>query len=322
MSLVIALPSKGRLQENATAFFARAGLSLVQARGERDYRGAISGLESVELRFLSASEIAGRLAAGEVHLGVTGEDLIHERLGEPERVVDRLLRLGFGPARVVVAVPASWIDVESMADLDDLSITFRQRHGRILRVATKYVALTRRFFARHALAEFRDYRIVESAGATEGAPAAGTADLIVDITTSGATLAANGLRVLSDGLILDSQACLFASLRAEWDAAALAAAEQVFVRIEAEMRADGFREVRVEPGASDQMELAAILGVEAGDGGELVAHVPAAETLALAERCRAAGARRISIVRLEALFSATSPLVERLRERLSMCRVE
>jgi ATP phosphoribosyltransferase len=117
-----------------------------------------------------------------------------------------LARLGFGRADVVVAVPDSWIDVDTMADLDDVAADFRHRHGRRLRIATKYWRLTQRFFSQ--LHGIQVYRIVESLGATEGAPAAGQADVIVDITTSGSTLRANRLKVLSDGVILRSEACL------------------------------------------------------------------------------------------------------------------
>jgi ATP phosphoribosyltransferase len=144
--LIIAVPSKGRLQENAAAFFARAGLELTQGRGARDYRGSIAGLENVEIAFLSASEITSRLARGETHLGVTGEDLIREEIADVDKKVELLAPLGFGAANVVVAAPQAWIDVRAMSDLADVAGGFRARHGRGLRVATKYVNTTRRFF--------------------------------------------------------------------------------------------------------------------------------------------------------------------------------
>ena len=186
--LVLAVPSKGRLQENAFAFFGRAGLKFVQSRGARDYRGSIAGVEGAEVAFLSASEIVAQLASGQAHLGVTGEDLIRETLPDVRGQVELLTPLGFGNATVVVAVPQAWIDVRDMSDLDEVAAGMRTRHGRRLRVATKYVNLTRRFFAEKGVA---DYRIVESLGATEGAPAAGSAEIVVDITTTGATLSAN-----------------------------------------------------------------------------------------------------------------------------------
>ena len=172
--LVLAVPSKGRMQENATAFFGRAGLSFVQARGQREYRGQIAGLGGAEVAYLSASEIVAQLSSGAAHLGITGEDLVREQVADADASMVLLAPLGFGQANVVVAVPQAWIDVRTMADLDDVAATMRARTGRKLRVATKYVNLTRRFFASHGLA---DYRIVESLGATEGAPAAGTAEI-------------------------------------------------------------------------------------------------------------------------------------------------
>jgi ATP phosphoribosyltransferase len=214
-ALVLAVPSKGRLQEDARTAMARAGLPLVPAGDKRSYRGRIEGMGDVEVAYLSAPEIAREIGAGAVHLGITGRDQIEESVPDwPDRAV-LVQPLGFGACEVVVAVPDPWVDVETMEDLDDVAAEFRSRHGRRLTVATKYVAITRRFFAGHGIA---DYRIVESLGATEGAPATGAADLIVDITTTGATLRANGLKVLADGVILKSEAHLVASLAANWDA--------------------------------------------------------------------------------------------------------
>lgn len=205
--LLIAMPSKGRLMEAAEGLFGRAGFRLSRAGAARGYRGDIEGLGDAEVIFLSAVEIAQAVKAGTTDLAITGEDLLRDAVAESDRRVEVLLRLGFGPADVVVAVPECWLDVATMADLDEISHAFYARHGRRLRVATKYVNLTRRFFAEKGVA---GYRIVESLGATEGAPASGTAEAIVDITTSGATLKANGLKVLDDGVILRSEAVLAA----------------------------------------------------------------------------------------------------------------
>lgn len=206
MSLTIALPSKGRMKDDALAVFARAGLPVVQVGNDRSYRGRIEGFGDAEVAFLSASEIARELGAGAVDLGITGEDLVREDLANADQRVEFSARLGFGPADVVVAVPDIWLDVTTMADLGDVAADFRARHGRRLAIATKYQRLTQQFFStRHGI---QLYRIVESLGATEGAPATGASDIIVDITTTGSTLAANHLRVLSDGVILKSQACL------------------------------------------------------------------------------------------------------------------
>src|SRR5436190_13525951 len=200
---IIAVPAKGRLQENAEKFFARAGLNLIKPRGARDYRGTIANLADVEVAYLSASEITDLLAQGMVHFGVTGEDLVREMIPDADAKVVLIDGLGFGHANVVVGVPQAWIDVYTMADLDDVATAFRLKHDRKMRVATKYVNLARAYFSAHG---DTDYRIVESSGTTEGAPAAGTAELIVDITSTGSTLAANALKVIEDGVILRSQA--------------------------------------------------------------------------------------------------------------------
>ncbi len=230
MSLVLAIPSKGRLKDQCLDLLARAGLAVSQGDDARGYRGALNGFPGVEIAFLSANEIARELAAGSVHLGVTGEDLARENVGEVERHLDFTLALGFGRADVVVAAPQSWIDVDTMADLDDVAAEMRQRHGRRLRIATKYWQLTQGFFAGHGIAV---YRIVESPGATEGAPAAGLADAIVDITSTGSTLAANRLKILSDGVILRSQAMLIASRTAPIGNKEKAIREEIIARIAA-----------------------------------------------------------------------------------------
>src|SRR6201987_5257602 len=238
---VLAVPSKGRLQEIAEAFFTRAGLALAKPRGARDYRGTIAGLDNVEIAYLSASEIASQLARGRGHFGVTGEDLVRESIANADRRGLLIDSLGFGSANVVVAVPQAWIDVRTMADLDDVTSGFREQHNRRMRVATKYLNLTRNFFATHGVV---DYRIIESAGATEGAPAVGTAEMIVDIATTGATLAANGLKVLYDGVLLRSQANLVAARDADWSSEARETARIVLDHIAARARANKYREVR------------------------------------------------------------------------------
>jgi ATP phosphoribosyltransferase len=227
-NLSIAVPSKGRLKDQASELFERAGIGLRKSGHERGYRGELAGLDGVEVVYLSAAEIVHQLKAGGIHLGVTGEDLIHETPGDVDGSVEFLRPLGFGRADVIVAVPDCWIDVGSMADLEDVAAQFARAHGRRLRVATKYMNLTRRFFAGHGVT---GYRIVESVGATEATPAAGTAELIVDITTTGTTLRANNLKVLEDGLILKSQAHLFASRAASWDISATKLRDAILTRL-------------------------------------------------------------------------------------------
>lgn len=213
-TLTLGIPSKGRLMEATEALLGKAGFVLARNGSDRLYRGHLGGLDGIEVAFLSASEIAGSLKDGKIDLGVTGEDLLRETLRPEDDRVDVLERLGFGFANVVVAVPECWLDVARMSDLDEVSESFYKRHGRRLRVATKYLNLTRRFFSAKGVT---GYRIVESLGATEGAPAAGTAEAIVDITTTGSTLAANHLKVLDDGVILESQAVLALQTRLEDD---------------------------------------------------------------------------------------------------------
>jgi ATP phosphoribosyltransferase len=205
--LTLGIPSKGRLMESAAGLLAKAGFAIERLGAERGYRGRLRGLENAEVAFLSASEIAQNLRDGKIDLGITGEDLLREKIAPDDPSTDILMGLGFGPANVVVAVPECWLDVAAMVDLDEVSESFYERHGRRLRVATKYHNLTRRFFAAKGVT---GYRIVESLGATEGAPAAGIAEIVVDITTTGSTLAANHLMILDDGVILRSTAALAA----------------------------------------------------------------------------------------------------------------
>lgn len=312
--LIIAVPSKGRLKEQVEAWLADCGLDLQVAGGARGYLASLKGLAGAQVRLLSAADIAVALAAGEVHLGVTGEDLLREQgEGLDERVL--LLRpLGFGRADLVVAAPKSWLDVESMADLEEVAHDYLARTGRRMRVATKYLAQTRAFFGRHGVA---DYRITESGGATEGAPAAGSAELVVDITTTGATLAANGLKVLSDGVILKSQAQLAAGLKADWDPAALAAAERLLRIVEA--RAAARRSATlVWPARGDAMEAEAVRALvadgalERPNGLLIDAGRIADASLALT----AAGLGPVTAARPDFVFDVNCPPYDTLRARL------
>lgn len=319
--LILAVPSKGRLQENAFAFFARAGLNLAQGRGARDYRGVIAGLDDVEVAFLSASEITRELAQGGVHLGVTGEDLIRESVADVDQKLVLLTPLGFGHANVVVAVPQAWIDVRSMADLADVASSFRARHGHRLRVATKYINLTRGFFAQHGIA---DYRIVESGGATEGAPAAGSAELIVDITTTGATLAANALKIVADGTMLKSEANLVASQLADWSPRAREAVKTILSRIAAEEEARTHREVRVLwPSAPTEAILAdaiaqfglILVGGER-ERGRTTFHCPVTQIFPLSDWLVSRGALRVAVSAIDYVFTPQNTLADALFSKI------
>jgi ATP phosphoribosyltransferase len=319
---ILAVPSKGRLQENAEAFFARAGLKLAKPRGAREYRGAIVGLPGLEVAYLSASDITTQLGLGAVHFGVTGEDQIRETIADVDARVVLIDKLGFGEANVVVAVPQAWIDVRTMADLDDVATAFRVTHDRKMRVATKYVNLTRNYFSANGII---DYRIVESLGATEGAPAAGTAEMIVDITTTGATLAANGLKVLDDGVMLRSEANLIAARGAEWGAEEREIARLILDRIAAQSRARQFREVRTRaPGINDAVlaEARRQFGVAAPFGGPtssgmITLHCPPANVHALASFLRDKGAESVTVADIDYVFTRENPLYAKLEAGLA-----
>jgi ATP phosphoribosyltransferase len=211
MTLKLGVPSKGRLMEKTFDWFAARGITLARTGNDREYAATIDGLEGAELVLLSAGEIPRELAAGRIHLGVTGSDLIMEKIASWENVVEILAPMGFGQADLILAVPAFWVDVDTLDDLDATAAAFRARHGFRLRIATKYHRLVREFLKSQGVA---DYQLVDSQGATEGVVKNETAEMIADITSTGETLRANHLKILSDGLIHRSQATLFRSQKA------------------------------------------------------------------------------------------------------------
>ena len=213
--LKLGIPSKGRLMDQTADWFAARGLTVSRTGNDREYAARIDGIEGVEIVLLSAGEIAGELAAGRIHMGVTGMDVVREKLPGWTEIVAEVAPLGFGRADLVIAVPAAWVDVDTLDDLDAAAAAFRRTHGHRLRIATKYHRLTRGFLQDAGVA---DYQLVDSQGATEGTVKNLTAEAISDITTTGETLRANHLKILSDALILRSEACLYASRVAPWDA--------------------------------------------------------------------------------------------------------
>ena len=220
MTLKLGVPSKGRLMDKTFDWFAKRGITLSRTGSDREYAGAVEGIENMTLVLLSASEIPRELAAGRIHLGVTGTDLVQEKLPLWEQQIEPLEEMGFGQADLVLAVPQAWIDVDLTDDLDAAAAAFRAAHGFRLRIATKYHRLVREFLREAGVA---DYAIVDSQGATEGTVANETAEAVADITSSGETLRANHLKILSDGLILASQATLWRSRTAGLDDADRAA---------------------------------------------------------------------------------------------------
>jgi ATP phosphoribosyltransferase len=208
MSIKLGVPSKGRLMEKTFDWFGKRGIILSRSGSDREYAGAVGGIDGVELVLLSAGEIPRELAAGRIHLGVTGTDLVREKLARWEQQVEEVDPLGFGEADLILAVPKAWVDVDTLDDLDGAAAAFRAVHGFRMRIATKYHRLVRDFLRDNGVA---DYALVDSQGATEGTVKNETAEAIADITSTGETLRANHLKLLGDGLILKSQATLFRS---------------------------------------------------------------------------------------------------------------
>lgn len=208
MSIKLGIPSKGRLMEQTFDWFGARELTLSRTGSDREYAAEVSGVEGVELVLLSASEIPRELATGRIHLGVTGTDLVHEKLGPKTEKVNKVAEMGFGHADLILAVPQVWVDTDTLDDLDAVAAAFRKEHGFRLRIATKYHRLVRDYLTAHGVA---DFQIVDSQGATEGTVKNLTAEAIADITSTGATLAANHLKILKEKPILKSQATLFLS---------------------------------------------------------------------------------------------------------------
>lgn len=228
MTIKLGVPSKGRLMEKTFEWFAARGITLQRTGSEREYAGAVEGIEGVSLILLSAGEIPRELAAGRIHLGVTGTDLAQEKLALWDQLVAPVEELAFGHADLIIAVPQAWIDVDTLDDLDAAASAFRDKHGFRLRIATKYHRLVREFLRSTGVA---DYALVDSQGATEGTIKNETAEAIADITSSGETLRANHLKILSDGLILRSQATLWRSRMAEMDDADRATMTALLARL-------------------------------------------------------------------------------------------
>ncbi len=211
--LKLGVPSKGRLMEKTFDWFGARDVTLRKSGSEREYAGAVDGIDGIELVLLSAGEIPRELAAGNIHLGVTGSDLVREKLANWDARVATLAPMGFGGADLIIAVPQAWVDVSTLDDLDAAAAAFRCTHGFRMRIATKYHRLVREFLREQGVA---DYQLIDSQGATEGTVKNETAEAIADITSTGETLRANGLKILDDGLIHASQATLFRGRRKEW----------------------------------------------------------------------------------------------------------
>lgn len=308
--LTIAIPSKGRLKEKSEDLLTASGFKLRQKGGGRGYSAEIKGLPDADVMLLSAREIAEELIAGNLHVGVTGEDLLHDLSSSIATDVDVMRRLGFGGADVIVAVSAAWLDVDTMADLEAAAFLFRQRHGRRMRVATKYLQLTRQFFADRAVG---DYRLIESPGATEAAPAAGTAEVVVDITSTGATLKANGLKILQDGVILKSEASLVGSLNADWTDETVSTLRVFLDGIEATAAAKTLSRLQVSEEISPEMVAKYDLRLV----NQSLALCPTNKASEVARALTNAGAEIVAIATVDQVFSADNAVFDVFVKKLS-----
>ena len=206
--ITIGLPSKGRLRDKSLDFFNSRELKILTSSKERNYFASIQDKPDIKIIYLHAKEIIQRLADGTLDIGISGLDLLRESSNNFRKKIDVKKKLDFGKANLVVAIPNDWIDVQTVADLEEVSFDFRDKKNTRLRVATKYPNLTSNFLVSKGVTQ---YKLVASLGATETYPFIGSSEIISDITSSGKTLEDNNLRILKDGLILVSQACLLIS---------------------------------------------------------------------------------------------------------------
>ena len=206
--ITIGLPSKGRLKESSISFLDKNNLKLTINGGERNYFAKVKNFPNIKIIYLHAKEIIQRIGDGTLDIGISGLDLLNESAANLKQKIEIKKKLDFGLANVVIAVPDEWIDVQTLADLEEVSFDFRDKKNTRLRVATKYPNLTNTFLVSKGITQ---YKIVPSLGATETYPFIGSSEIITDITSTGKTLKDNNLRILKDGLILKSQACIFYS---------------------------------------------------------------------------------------------------------------
>ncbi len=206
--LNIGIPSKGRLRKDVLNIFKKKKLILISERGERDLLGSIKQYKNIKILYLHAREIIERLGDESLDIGFSGFDLLKESEINTQKKINVLKRYNFGKATLVVAIPDPWIDVQTVADLEEIAFEFKDKKKKRLRVATKYPNLTREFLFSKGVTQFK---LIDSLGATEAYPFTGSSEIITDITSTGETLKANNLRILKDGEILRSEACMMIS---------------------------------------------------------------------------------------------------------------
>lgn len=324
--LVLCLPSKGSLSDGVVRLFEQCLIPVRRTRGARSYEAHIQGFDDVHVLLARATDIPSMLDAEQAHVGITGLDLVQEHLGEGASPIHIVMPdIGFGRADLVVGVPRTWLDVTTMDDLVEVAEDVRHLHQRPVRVATKFPNLTRDFFRRHGLT---DYRIVESLGATEGAPRGGHADLIVDLSSTGTTLEANGLKQIGGGTVLRSQASLVGAGRASmWTPAQLAALGRLVMLIEASLTAQRQRVVRglfpaPGPGADgrDAVDGLAVASTwsDAGDLVQVLARAEVGRVPALLAALLEAGSVASSVEEPGLLVAAGSQALATFRTHLGL----
>lgn len=324
--IVFAIPSKGSLYEGTLEFLSDAGLP-VKYGSQRQYTARLGGIEGVSVLFQRAEEVPMKVATGAADIGLTGEDLFREQALHSDKLLLVLRALGYGQARLVVAVPTTWIDVSSVEDLAEVAMAFRLKHGRTLRMATKFPNLAREFLAGHGIV---DYAIVESLGATESAPSSGVADLVIDLTSSGKTLTDNHLKTIKNGTVISSQACLIGNRRiATLDEARLERLETFLDIIESHLRGkDTFNLQAVVHRSklndlnrlTQQSRVAHSLFASGEGGGDSFVVIrmtcPQSNLHQLIRRLRQCGAEEIIVTRPEYVFQAQSESFQQLRRAL------
>lgn len=316
--LVVALPSKGSLHAATVALLERCFLRITGDSGGRSYNARLAGIPGAAVLYARADEIPEIVASGRAHVGITGLDLFLEtQIGQPGLRAQLLLDdLNFGSANLEVGVPKVWIDVACLTDLFEVAHDIRLRHARPLLVATKFPNLTRRHFISHG---FSDFRLVQSLGATEAAPRSGTADVIVDLVSSGITFTANGLTTIEGGLVLASQACLIACGRPDaWSAPVVETFRHVGELVDAALRAQRLRLLRatfprdsgeLSPALANLLSEVKLYRLESGQS-ELVASFDRRHVHQVLAQVRSAGATEADVTACEIMASHGAPWIE------------
>jgi ATP phosphoribosyltransferase len=203
----LALPSKGRLEDDSLALLAACGLAVYKPN-PRQYQASIPAVPALSVLFQRPGDIVVGVRQGSLDFGIAGTDMIEEKRGADGDVIILHDSLGFGSCSLALAVPEEWEGVRSVKDLARKAAAIQKQEDKPIRVVTKFPVLTERFLRGAGINAFR---LIDSEGTLEIAPAIGYADLICDLVSTGTTLRDNHLRLLEDGVLLRSQASLIAN---------------------------------------------------------------------------------------------------------------